>query len=215
MSNLVPTLWAMALLSSAALAALSSAPLCAGAGRTAFVIATPALAALLIVLGGLLGPSVGQSGAAYLAMLGVLPLLACLLGGHAAAQSFLGWPSGRQGSAFPRWVAVGSLITACGIAAIIAREGGPVYPVAGLAAFVLAWAGARALAPDSLRRLRLTSALCLLWSGAFLVYLMILPSQVAGSADGADGGLPQREAGVIWFILLTAFLFGLLRRQRG
>lgn len=220
MFQVVPILAAVAMLSSAVIAAASLTPV--SDDRWGFLaVGLPVLAGAFVALGAALGLMGGMTFADHPAFLltlhGGVPLVACFLGGSVAAAAFCDLSgSSRLAHRYPTGVAASLL--ACGIPAAGFPGISSFVSVVGVPAFLAALLGARFLSARNARRLMLISALCLLWSGAFLVYLSVFPSTVVGGEGDDSGGVSLRQgmdALVVALPLAVAFLLGFLKRQRG
>lgn len=152
---------------------------------------------------------------------GLLPLLLCVFGGFLAARWFVtGWRTAAEGAWHSPSGAI-ALALALGLVLATGGEAGIAMDSGAVITLVLAWLLAQRLGDCGLQSMRFGAALCLLWAGAFLVYLMIFPAQVVVEAVVEEGAATASAApgeSLLWvvpLVFLTAFLLGFFKRQRG
>lgn len=225
-THLILSLWTLSLLSLSVIAGTDIGDREAGGAppRVRPAVAVLAVDALLLIgvgLGSLYGVQLAEeSPRFYQALQGALPLLLGVFGGVFAARWFVA--GARHGS--PAWhSAAGGLALVLALALVLVTGGAAGILMDSAAVLVLLLSGWLALTRSARARqaLRLGAALCLLWAGAFLVYLMIFPAQVTVEAVAEEGAATAAAApgeSLLWvapLVFLAAFLLGFFKRQRG
>lgn len=189
---------------------------------TAGMLAVDALLLIGVGLGSPFGLQLAEESPRFdYILLGLLPLLFALLGSVLAAWWFI---AGRLPEAAPLWRRPPSTFAlVLGLALVLVTGGaaGVMMDSAAVLMLLLARLLASRLGTRGLRTLHLGAALCLLWAGAFLIYLRIFPVEIVvetvwGEEGAAIGTTPADP--MPWIaplVFLAAFLLGFFKRQRG
>ncbi len=150
-----------------------------------------------------------------------LPLLAALLGGYLAARCFSAMSATWRGRCTYIHSPVGviALLIALGAGSLIVTgQSGVVMAAAALLTIAMTVATANRLSVARHRKFSLSVAITLLWSGAFLLYLVVFPEQIPVGVERANDGAADSSMAADWIvpiILVSAFVLGFLQRKRG
>ena len=217
--NLV--LWILTVLGAAASAAfvLSLRALSRPGGGRRSVVTVFAVACLLLgVLYGVDARTLFElSPAAFFLLQTLLPMAALILGGHLATRWYTHRAGrGAAGAGVPASLA--ALAVAAGACALIASPGLNAWLTLGIVAVLMGVLALAALTQGAAhRRAGLAIAVCLLWSGAFLVYLTVFPEQIAVGYEQPEDAATRNLAAdlLIAAALVGAFILGFLKIRRG
>lgn len=222
--SLILMLWSAVLLAAVVIVATDVRRGPSSRGGVSPAVIVLAVDALLLIVAGM-GARYGlqlpeEMPRLYQVLQGAMPLLLCVLGGGLAARWFVTggdvqtravWHSPAGGSA---------LLLALGLALMSGGAAGIMMDSAAVLILLLCGLFAQKLGARGLQRLRLGAALTLLWAGAFLVYLMLLPPEVVVEAMVEEGAAAATASGesFLWvapLVFVAAFLLGFIKRQRG
>ncbi len=217
--NLV--LWILAVLGSAASAAfvLSLRALSRpGGGRWAVLTVLAVTCLLLGILYGVDARTLFEfSPAVFFLLQTLLPMAVLILGGYLATRWYTHRADQKAAAAgVPSGLT--ALAVAAGACALISSPGLNAWLTLGIVAVLM---GALALAAlrhgAAHRRAGLAIAVCLLWSGAFLVYLTVFPEQIAVGYEQPEDAATRNLAAdlLIAAALVAAFILGFLKIRRG
>lgn len=224
-TSFILALWLLGLVSLTMIVGLDLPAGVPGRGQRVRLGAWMLVADALMLIGAGLGTTYGLQLAEEAPRLdgvlqGLLPLLCTLLGGWLAARWFITGRTPDTASVGHRPAGVLALLLALVLVFVTGGVAGVVMDSIAILVLAFTWLLVPRLGARGTQALRLSAALILLWSGAFLVYLRIFPAEVTVETIVQEGATTEAAPGqsFLWVapvVFAAAFLLGFIKRQRG